>query len=418
MCESVDELRQREGEIWGTTENPSPVSIEITALRQCKSSESAYFKWNPKANRGRGDYRLQWCHPFNNSSLPYVLFPFQGKKPKRKNEDPEVMPSRMISSIQFTLLVRILNPESISFSIPLLNKRRKAKDLALLCEAHNNIKIDAEAAIWAWINFGGIGARTRRGCGALYCKECDDPDIMPPFQEGFKDWMNERIMKYELKYPITNEWPTIGEIHLARGPNSISCWDTCIRVLKDLRQGDLGRDAGRSWNRPGRSRWPEAESVRELVLKTNNLKSRPNWHDKDPRIPIIAFPRAEFGLPIIIEIRGESLTPGGTSIKPTLQRDEKIDRMASPLILRPIKFRNSKFASMIIRLNKTPLDSAYLKPGRSDLARPQPIKNSQITDSILAIYEDSPMNRGLKTGSAVDAFLAYAKEEGFSPVFP
>ncbi len=385
-CDTVAELRQREGEIWGTTDWPSPVIIEIVQPEE-----------------------IQPVNPQHYRNLDYALFPTREKKNPLLKE-----------GLSFVLRVCWMRQSLLQALRDKENEVEKTEKSQIFKELDKDVK----AAIWAWINFGGIGARTRRGCGALYCLRCKsndqeiDPEIMPPSIEGFKSWMANCISKYELKHHASpNEWSTIGELHLRSGSSAISCWEASIRVLKDLRQGaDLGRNGGH-----GRSRWPEAESIRELVLTTNDLKSRPGWHSKDQRMSTIAlpaFPRAEFGMPIIIEIREERLPKSGVNIKPTLQRDEKKERMASPLILRPIKFRNSKFASMIIRLNKPPLDSAYLKPGMSDLARPCLIKSNQIIDSKFAGYKDSPMNRGLKIGSAVDAFLAYANEKGFLPVFP
>jgi CRISPR-associated protein Cmr1 len=383
--EDTKRLRDREGEIWGTTNWPSPVIIEVIQPDKDK---------------------IQPVNPQNYRNLAYVLFPTREKRNQLLKEGFSF--GLRVSWLRQSLLQVLRNKENEA-----LRKLKKPEKSQIFKE----IGRDVEAAIWAWINFGGIGARTRRGCGALYCirSKPEDLEINPPSFEGFGNWMKNCISRYGLEHPIhINDWPTIGEIHLKSGSSSISCWEASIRALKDMRQGaNVGRDNGH-----GRSRWPEAESVIKLVLETNDLKHRPGWHDKDPRISDIAFPRAEFGLPIIIEIRGESLTPRGVNIKPTLQVDEEIDRMASPLILRPIKFRNDEFASMIIRLNKTPLDSAYLKPGKSDLARPRSIKSRQIADARLANYKDSPMNRGLRTGSAVDAFLAYANEEGFLPVFP
>src|SRR5271157_2833052 len=91
-CGTVAELRQREGEIWGTTDNPSPVCIEVPVARHDGPLDCACYKWNNYARNGEGDHKLHWCQQFDRSSLPYVLFPFQGKKPKlrRNGEDPEV----------------------------------------------------------------------------------------------------------------------------------------------------------------------------------------------------------------------------------------------------------------------------------------------------------------------------------------
>jgi CRISPR-associated protein Cmr1 len=140
------------------------------------------------------------------------------------------------------------------------------------------------------------------------------------------------------------------------------------------------------------------------------MKSRlPKWHPKDTRIPGIAFPRAEFGMPIIFEIRGEG-------IKPTLQPNEEHDRMASPLILRPIKFGNGSFASMIIRLHTPILESAYLKPGKTDLACGYTINASQIRDPLNAQYLDSAMTGLCDSGSALDALITLAEKRNFKEV--
>jgi len=393
---TIAELRQREGEIWGTTDNPSPVRIEVVVEEHDDPFECARYDWDKNMRRGEGGHRLKWSAPFNvqNSSLPYILFPFQGKS--KDSNDPKD-PAKMIRSARFKLVARFSSPND------------------------NSIKKDVEAATWAWVNFGGIGARSRRGCGALYCtKYCTkshqlDPDFTPSSCQNFEEWLNRRITHYELALPSTSrDWPTLGRIYLSRkdGPNPISCWDECVYVMKTIRQGvDLGRDS-KSRGRPGRSRWPEPESVRNLVLKQKGLTTRsPKWHPPDRRMPDIAFPRAEFGMPIIIEIRGEGL-------KPTLQPREDHDRMASPLILRPIGFSDGSFASMIVRLNTSPLDSAYLKPGKSDLESGYPISASEIADPGLSAFPDSPRHKFGTTGSALDALVSFAESRGFVEVLP
>ncbi len=414
--EAVEELRQREGEVWGTTENPSPVSIEIAVEERDEPSECAHYKWNPKKRRGEGGYDLRWSHPFNRRGNPltYVLFPFQGTPPD--SENPK-LPTKIVRSVRFRLTVRIPKQELIRRYIPVYNKQREEKGLTQLVDEDHNIEIDVEAALWAWVNFGGIGARTRRGCGALHCLEANplDPDLIPPSLQEFKDWLKDRLTYFGL--PLSSEsgdkkWPTFGKIYMKDGRDLISCWENSISIMKDFRQGvEVGRNLG-SDRRPGRSRWPEPESLRELVLRQQNLPSRPHrWHPPDHRIKDLAFPRVEFGMPIIIEIRGEN-------IKPTLQHDKDHDRMASPLILRPITFSNGRFASMILRLNTPILESAYVKPGKRDLVSGCMITASQIRDPLNAEYEDSPMSGLCDTGSALDAFIAFAiaEERGFQEV--
>lgn len=433
--ETVPELRQREGEIWGTTDHPSPVWIKVVLENYATPSECASYKWDPNMRYGKGGYRLKWSSPFDtrDSPMPYVLFPFQGKAPG--NEDSKD-PSKMIKSAQFKLITCIPTPERMSLFTPSFDKQRDLIGMPRITDEDKNIEKDIESAIWAWITFGGIGARTRRGCGALYC--VTPKDLTPPSHQEFKDWLIDRYNYYGLTRPesipssvmdkisfkvgsstkisateplcFTRKWSILGKIILKEGENSISCWEESIKVMKDFRQGSEGRDNGAT-KRPSRSRLPEPESIRKIFLEQKKLTSRPKWmHPLDKRIKNIAFPRAEFGMPIIIEIRRED-------IKPTLQPSNDCDRMASPLILKPIKFSDGRFGSMIIRLGTSPLDSAYIKPGKNDLESARSISSLEIRDTDpSAVYQDSPIYKFSSTGSALDAFMSFAISHKFEEV--
>jgi hypothetical protein len=147
-------------------------------------------------------------------------------------------------------------------------------------------------------------------------------------------------------------------------------------------------------------------------MTQNGWTVRPKGlHPPDGRMRHIAFPRAEFGMPMIIEIRGEGL-------KPTLQPNEDHDRMASPLILRPIGFTDGRFAPMITRMITQPLTSAYLKPDGKYLKSGRSISGPEITDTSLSAFPESPRHKFGATGSALDAFIAYAGTRGFGKVFP
>lgn len=404
--DTVEKLRQREGEIWGTTENPSPVGIDVTNVSCTGSVPCATYDWNQNRRHGDGGYDLNWTYPLNNrrTPLPYALFPFQGAAPgTQKPRDP----SEMIASLQFQLVLKIPNSSRMKQYQDVYNEQREKKKLDPVIDAENDIKNDVEAALWAWLNFGGVGARTRRGCGALYCLEMDPPDqnIIPENFETFDSWLENCIARYDLTFE-SREWPTLGKILCKQGEDPISCWEACVLVMKDFRQGgNVGRDPGHGPHL-GRSRWPEPESLRKTIMRQRGFHTRQGgWHPEDPRMAgHVAFPRAEFGMPIIFEIRGEG-------IKPTLKPDGDHDRMASPLLLRPLKFKNG-CTSVIVRLRTPPLDSAYLKPGE----RPDPrdlhsgitVPASQITDQGNTTYNDSPLSGFCTTGSALDAFITYA----------
>jgi len=239
--------------------------------------------------------------------------------------------------------------------------------------------------------------------------------------------MYEQFDTSALKSSDIRPWPLLPfEFFVgSKRDDSLSAWHEGLKLLKDFRQGkSVGRDPG-SGRAPGRSRWPEAESIRELVMQQRGFTARSfcSLKAKDTRIPTFYFPRAEFGMPIIFELRGEEIPLKhckGENIKPTLIPDKKIERMASPLILRPIRFQDGSSAALAFFLKVPPLDKAYLKPGGCDLEQGEKIEGSQIRSAQLATYFDSPMgpaNSGgdcrSSSGSALEAFKSYIMEKGF-----
>jgi len=408
---TIENLRQREGEIWGSMENPSPVVIEVTTVNL--DSPTSCARYDPNNERHR--YDLRWNSPFagRENPLPYILFPYQGKSPD--NREPKD-PSEMITSCNFTLTVKIPSTKKMAIYRLEYNEQRNKKHLLPLCDEDDNLKKDVEAAVWAWVNFGGIGARTRRGCGALFCTKIipESPDnfsITPPVSdpESIGLWYSSHLKNFGIDTSSPRGWPTLpkGFLFNRNGTRTeIQCWIESVNLLKKFRQGrNLGRDYGNG-NHPGRSRWPEAESLRTAVYPTGK---RPGGiHPVDTKMRnITAFPRVEFGMPIILEIRGER-------IKPTLQPSEENDRMASPLLLRPLKCRDNLCASMIVKLTTPPLTSAYVKSGNphDDDSISGGITQTEITSSGNMLYEDSPMKGRCTSGSALDAFIAFAQEKG------
>lgn len=168
---------------------------------------------------------------------------------------------------------------------------------------------ELEAALWAWETFGGIGARTRRGFGALAREGAE------PIGEG-------EILDRLKAYSRGEGWPE-GVPHLT--PESLVrvvplSWRQVAEAYKNFRQR---RKAGQG-GRPGRSLWPEPDAVRRLTGK-----HAPNH---TPRHPVNKFPRGQFGLPIIFHFKDKG-DPPDTTLKPALGGT---DRLASPLLFRPL----------------------------------------------------------------------------------
>ena len=194
-----------------------------------------------------------------------------------------------------------------------------------------------------WASFGGVGARTRRGLGAVSATS-DDADLKPVSSsevEGLGGWV-------------------------VAGPQTaqpLQAWKDAVEALRYFRQGQgVGRKSGAK-GRPGSSNWPEADTIRRLADRT-----KPPLADSE-----VLFPRAAFGLPIVYQFKGEG------HLNDTLEVEgEDRERMASPLILRPY-FDGSKYRAVAMLLpgwRHRMRESATLK-GQSRIGRLWPSDASQ-----------------------------------------
>jgi CRISPR-associated protein Cmr1 len=207
---------------------------------------------------------------------------------------------------------------------------------------------EVAAALWAWETFGGVGARTRRGFGALQCVQVDGaPPAGAPAGDAaaLAAWLRSGLAAHV----VDGAWPP-DVPHLARdmelrvvelpgGRDPLSQWRQLIDRLKAFRQQrPLNRlvENGRPITRPGRNHWPEQDEVRRITRR------------RSPRhrgvvSAVRKFPRAAFGLPLIIQYKRDDQRdgdPGGNNTVVGLVREHgrevKVDRLASPLILRPL----------------------------------------------------------------------------------
>jgi CRISPR type III-B/RAMP module RAMP protein Cmr1 len=357
--ESSDELWRREEKIWGSTTEPSRIEITVSLGRLGRQESCEGL-----ITRGR---------------LGYALFPFQGNA--RENKRYAVY----TRDAQFTLSLRY--PEELAS--------------------------DVKAALWAWVNFGGLGARTRRGCGALFCKE-----LAPGSADNVTDWLRANRAEFGLNAKQLRPWPTFGTV-LVNPLHEVPerAWSNAIGLLHRFRQGDIGRNAGQN-GRPGRSRWPEADSIRALTGQTDPRHAQSTTLDDPAESP--AFPRASLGLPIVFHFKDRQ-DPAQLELYPawTDSSREDLTRMASPIILRPLAVGNgTKALAMILRLKTPPpaavrfSDSPRFKDGSGGRFTGKRV----ISRPDLTRYAISPMKRRSAMGSALQSFLSLAKEEGFQEV--
>lgn len=193
--------------------------------------------------------------------------------------------------------------------------------------------------------------------------------------------------------------------------NAESVWCEMVDLMKQFRQGEeIGRNKG--GKTPGRSRWPEPDTIRRKVEAHLELHV--------PTMQVEGFPRARFGMPIIFHFKDSDF--GGKS-KPdmdpidTCLRPESSSRMASPVLLSPVKLKNGKVVPVIVFLKAGPLSSLLLE--RSDKKGMYPISVEQIVNPKFASYDKSPMGKPEKgsskerssKGDALEAFQNFLVNE-------
>lgn len=304
-------MKAAEEQIWGSAAapgKPGPSKVAITAIGENKGRPDRPFE--VVANReGKPTVRSRE----DSAAHPYAAFPLQ----------PEQGQAR------FGMETRAVQAD-VAFTLEVVFPKEHETDIM--------------AAIWAWETFGGIGARTRRGFGALRCTQRNGVAVNHPTSADANSWIAEQL-KYHV---VTGDWPE-GVPHLTTKEASyritgqgspVQVWRGLIDKLTEFRQVPRGRrPPPKGSNRPGRSYWPEAEAIRKLTAQRSS-KHQPL------DLQVDRFPRAKFGLPIIFHFKDMNRQyhedPRSDPADTTLQGRGTIDRLASPLILRPLATGNDQ----------------------------------------------------------------------------
>lgn len=371
--ETSRELWEKESEIWGNTVKASAVRVEVEIT-----------------NEGRKLER-------ETSQCPaYALFPFKG---------PERREAR--AGVQFKLHVSY--PEGL------------AEEMAV--------------AVRAWTNFGGIGSRTRRGCGALYCKE-----TAPTNAAAVEEWWAamEAVSGPCNKRP--RPWPVYRQVQLSSSQGgadagTMAAWNLCLSTLQEFRQGeDFARNRGRTrrmrgkdgWITayvPGRSRWPEADSLRAKTRRGESSHMGSNSIPTPGEEP--AFPRAALGLPIVFQFQSSEAEANQPEADDRINEGSLLpldhERMASPLILRPWRFQDGTSRGILLLLQTqgpTALRYDFKRFPRRDARQSWEIPNgrSSISRPTLREYPNSPLANPLPVGDALYSVMTYFSAKGFRTI--
>jgi len=311
---SLAEMKEAEDKLWGaasTEKKALPSQVDVVLLTWYAGETENPFEViaDPIDKRaGRPKPKLK----ANKSvALPYVAFPLQPSEEEIRTGGIGMKTKTVHNKVHFTL--KITYPDEQQQEV--------------------------EATLWAWETFGGVGARTRRGFGALKLVSVDGKPMPQPVVSEVDDEIRRGLEKHV----VSGTWPD-GVPHLSLslrmkvtgGQVDIkAAWDYLIKHLRNFRQSRTGG----SQRQPGRSLWPEPDEIRRLT------KCRCKRYDGSIS-SIGKFPRAAFGLPVVFHFKDKNT---GDPYDTTLTCGEKeCDRLASPLILRPLACRDGAVGLAVV----------------------------------------------------------------------
>ena len=331
---------RREEEIFGSTEFPSPVTVAV--------------------KRGLEEPKLYPIGDISSTSTRgYVLFPSIDKQQ-----------DLLTKGYQFQLGISVIAAGDLQRRRAAQNRNRKPTEQ--LPSTIEPIDGDIDAALKSWVIFGGIGARTRRGCGSLRV-----------FKESKLMFLS--ASPNDLLKQVLREMPKDFRVYQAnqRLPHLLA-WERCIELLKNFRQ-------------PGRSvprrKFPEAETLRRISGR-RGLRNRVVPESELPN----GFPRAELGLPIVFQFKDGSGPDGMTALPHGLDSERKqLQRMASPIILKPVPVSATESIQTLIVLRR-PKGLLVDVTGAS---------NQPVTGPQFASYPSSPL--ASTSGSAIEAFINFSR---------
>ncbi|OZG70402.1 type III-B CRISPR module RAMP protein Cmr1 [Hahella sp. CCB-MM4] len=358
--DSPEDMFQQETAIWGGISKKgataSRVEIRVTDYLQV-TTEPAF-----KCNKGNGGAKMKAHSKYGEG---YALFPAQGKLTPDKTAVEKAPDKFAIPGLTFKLHIRFHDKLK-----PSLTEQQKGQ---------------VKTALRWWVSFGGVGARTRRGLGALKVE-----GLQPVTVAEVKS-RNGDIRFYRSDNPVQYQV-------------AVQAWKKAIRQLKGFRQY-VSKDENSC-----SSAWPEADWIRN-VSGCSLPRHRPNNAYN-------LFPRAVFGLPIVFHFKDgpdpdsnnnpKRKDPIDHTLEPADVYDasglkQKYERMASPLILRPY-WNGETWQAM-----------ALLLPGwQKALNQPLKFRNQEYPESPQHWPEDSAAQRDwaatiapMKMSSATDPLSAF-----------
>lgn len=241
---SITRLFDDESRLWGQTHREgqrvatSPVDVEVELDPNSTGEVIDCVMWScsERPQRKRDSWRPKWgAFPKWGDFPAYALFPFQGEAPDRcaPQNTWDVPPAKALIGTRFTV-----------------HLAQSPYARTLTEEDWDGVR----AALWAWITFGGVGARTRRGCGALWA---DDQSLSLSVPDQSNEPARSAIAGLQARKslhvhgdPISKHipLPVLAGAQVILRPivqKTMPSWCEAVGAMQTYRQGEgIGRDSG------------------------------------------------------------------------------------------------------------------------------------------------------------------------------
>ena len=195
--------------------------------------------------------------------------------------------------------------------------------------------------------------------------------------------------------------------------HAINAWADGILRLQEFRQTKY-RNPG-----PGRTNWPEPDSIRDATGCT-----LPRHKDPINTEAVGTYPKAVLGLPIVFHFKDapRDATPDtgrdplDVSLYPDTAGDTEDMRMASPFIVRPMfdSAQGWRPAIFVLPHDHLSILQCRLRSNQATfVAGKGTVLNNQIQGAAVSMVQPLSDHR---SDNALDAFLEYCSRNGFAEV--
>jgi CRISPR-associated protein Cmr1 len=265
--ETAEDLFREEKALWGSAEEPGKACIRVNITN--KGSLKPHSQIAPRTT------------PRTGPQEGIFLFPFQEQK---SDGTPEAS-----------------GRQEVEFRIELSAPEAQEEEI--------------KQTLRAWIAFGGVGARTRRGCGALTVKDKRQDWLPPAEANARREWFSRLVTPRRSHHNAYHSLLTEASIVVAQQTkNPMQAWRELGKFWAQFRKGHV---SGAKW-----------DDYRTL---------------KNIRADQIALAKPFLGLPIIFQKFSNAPFAG------TLEPAES-GRMASPVILKPLALSDGSYCPMVVVL--------------------------------------------------------------------